>query len=336
MGGCRNESKRNRWNRFRDLLDAVQRGGLKRLKRSDLRELSRLYRIVASDLARARTQGTDPDEIEYLNGLVARGHSIVYVPPISGWHRITGFFTGEFARLILQNRAPLAAAALVFLSCAAAGYLTARYAPTMADSIFPRVIGEQVYQRFQDNTWFNDPLSARPLISSAIFTNNLRVAAMAFAFGITLGLGTIYVLATNGLMLGSVAAHFALRGHALDFWATVLPHGVIELSAICLAGGAGLLLAKGFLLPGDYRRLDSLAAAARKSARLVMGVAVLLLIAGLIEGFYSTARVANSSRLVFSAATGVLLYGYILWPLLRDRMNSHSGPAAIRGRKRGQ
>lgn len=316
MSGRRVEDQRVRWNRFRDLLDRVQRSGLKHLKRSELHELGRLYRVVASDLARARTDGTDSGKIAYLNDLVARGHSVVYVPPVSGWDRVSGFFVRDFPRVIIDNWQPLVAATLLFASCAIIGYLTARYAPGMADAIFPRVVGEQVYQRFQDKTWFNDPVSARPLISSAIFTNNLRVAAMAFAFGATLGAGTVFVLAVNGLMLGSTAAQFALHGHGLEFWATILPHGVIELTAICLAGGAGLLVAKGFLFPGEYRRIDSLVIAARRSARIIMGVALLLLVAGLIEGFYSTSQAGSAGRLVFAAASGVILFAYILRPLI--------------------
>lgn len=326
MQGHRNTiSRRERWQRLEALIGQADRRGLSSLGHDDLKNLGRLYRSTAGDLARVRTLGADSELEDYLNGLVARGHSLVYAPPVSGWTRIRDYFATGYSRLIIQHWRPMLAAIAIFVLSAVFGYVTSLLAPEIADAIFPQVVGEQVYQRFQDNSWFNDPLSARPLISSAIFTNNARVAILAFAFGITLGVGTIFMLATNGLMLGAVAARFASAGHAVDFWATILPHGVIELTAICLAGGAGLLMASGVLLPGDYRRTDALVRASRDAARILLGVILLLLVAGLIEGFYSTAPSSNASRLLFAGFTGILLFPYLLAALWAVRLTKKGG-----------
>lgn len=318
-------TRRERWQRLETLIKLADRRGLSSLRRDDLKDLGKLYRSTAGDLARIRTLGADRELEVYLNELVARGHSMVYAPPVSGWTRIRDYFTTGYSGLIVQNWGPVLAAIAVFVLSGVFGYVMSLLAPEVTDAIFPKVIGEQVYQRFQDKTWFNDPLSARPMISSAIFTNNARVAILAFALGITLGVGTVFMLATNGLMLGAVAARFAAAGHGIDFWATVLPHGVIELTAICLAGGAGLLMASGFLLPGDYRRTDSLVRASRDAARILLGVLLLLLIAGLIEGFYSTAPSSNAGRLIFAGFTGILLYPYLLSSMWTVRLKVRGG-----------
>lgn len=315
----RRADQRERWSHLEEMLRGIEKSGFKGMHRTELREFGRLYRATAADLARVRTDGSDPRMISYLNSLVARAHSALYVPPASSRGRFVRFITREFPEQLRQNGRVLLIAVGVFAGATITGYLVSYFAPARADALFPQVVGEEVYRRFSENTWFNDPVSARPLISSAIFSNNLRVAVLAFALGVTFGVGTIYVLIGNGLMLGSMAALFARRGHGIDFWATILPHGVIELTAICIAGAAGLLLARGFLFPGDLRRSDSLAASARHAVSVLFGAALLLLIAGLIEGFYSTAPSTNADRLVFSGATAVMLYPYLTSALWRGR-----------------
>lgn len=318
----RRAGQRERWSQLEEMLRKIEKSGFRGMERTQLSEFGRLYRATASDLARVRTDGSDPQMVSYLNSLVARAHSALYVPPASSRGRFARFITRDFPEQLRLNGRVLLIAAGVFMGASITGYLVSYFAPARADALFPQVVGEDVYRRFSENAWFNDPASARPLISSAIFSNNLRVAVLAFALGITLGVGTIYVLIGNGLMLGSIAALFARRGHGVDFWATVLPHGVIELTAICIAGAAGLLIARGFLLPGDLRRSDSLAAAARQAVSVLFGAALLLLVAGLIEGFYSTAPSTNVARLVFSGATAVVLYPYLTSALWRGRFSA--------------
>ena len=133
---------------------------------------------------------------------------------------------------------------------------------------------------------------------------------MAFAGGITLGIGTIYIIAFNGLMLGGIGALFTNAGFGRDFWITVAPHGFIELTAIQIAGAAGLLLAAGIVYPGRLRRRDAIVANARRAGVLVAGVASMLVVAGTIEGFFSPRRLPESIRLDFGLVTAALLLLY--------------------------
>jgi uncharacterized membrane protein SpoIIM required for sporulation len=149
------------------------------------------------------------------------------------------------------------------------------------------------------------------MMSSLIITNNIRVAFSAFAAGIvTAGIGTIYLVVFNALMLGALGALFAHAGFGPDFWATVAPHGFIELTAIQIAGGAGLLVAAGVLLPGRLRRRDAIAQNSRRAGVLIAGVTAMLCVAGIIEGFFSPLRFPAEARASVGIVTGIALVAY--------------------------
>ena len=149
-----------------------------------------------------------------------------------------------------------------------------------------------------------------PAVSSFIIANNIKVAAIAFAGGMTLGIATLWIVLNNGLMIGGLGAMFAARGFGADFWATIAPHGVLELSAIQISAAAGLLLAKGVVAPGRLRRIDALKANARRAAVLMVGVTGMLVIAGIIEGFLTPQRTSIPFRFAVGALTALLLIAY--------------------------
>ena len=149
-----------------------------------------------------------------------------------------------------------------------------------------------------------------PAMSAMVITNNIKVSAVAVAGGVTAGILTVSVIAYNGMMVGTLAALFARRGLGGDFWATIAPHGVIELTAIHIAGAAGLLLAAGILRPGRLRRGDAFARNARRAGTLMLGVAAMLVVAGTIEGFVSPQRLPGPVRVGVGVVTGLALLAY--------------------------
>jgi len=157
-------------------------------------------------------------------------------------------------------------------------------------------------------------LGSGPL-SALLWTHNLQIGLVAFALGIGLGIGTVWALVSNGMMVGSVVAVGALNQKTALVCAIMAPHGVIELSAIAISGGAGLMLGYTVINPGDLSRRDALVLAARDAVRLMLGVVPLFLVAGLIEGTISPVAeglfASNLPRLVFGGATGVILAGYL-------------------------
>jgi uncharacterized membrane protein SpoIIM required for sporulation len=151
-----------------------------------------------------------------------------------------------------------------------------------------------------------------PVMASAIATNNVQVTFLAFAGGILAGLGTVLVLVGNGVSIGAVYGLFASYGLDRFLLAFVLPHGVIELTAICIAGGAGLWLGSALLVPGRRTRGEALVERGREAVSLLAGTTLLLLVAGALEGFVSPSSLPFALKAAVSALSAVLLGGYLL------------------------
>jgi uncharacterized membrane protein SpoIIM required for sporulation len=154
-----------------------------------------------------------------------------------------------------------------------------------------------------------------PITSSYIMVNNIMVSVKAFTYGIAAGIGTFYIVLTNGAMLGALTALVANHTtNLLYYWALILPHGVIELTAIFISGGVGLSLGKSILIPGEYSRVNSLIQAAKKSAAFIPGIVLMLILAGLIEGFFTPLPILPEYKLGFALLTLILLSGYFSLP----------------------
>jgi uncharacterized membrane protein SpoIIM required for sporulation len=159
--------------------------------------------------------------------------------------------------------------------------------------------------------WTHSIISVKPIASSEIMTNNMTVAFMSYATGIAAGIGTLYMMFFNGLLMGVIGTACALAGMSLSLWSFVAPHGALELPAIFVAGGAGLRIAHGLLFPGLLPRKDSLAIAGRDATMLVLGTVPILIIAGTIEAFVSPTGLAVPLKFAMSAALLVLLGTYL-------------------------
>jgi len=160
--------------------------------------------------------------------------------------------------------------------------------------------------------WTHSVVSIKPLASSAIMTNNLSVSFATFAFGITGGVGTVWMLAFNGLLFGVVNAACWQAGMSGELMSFVAPHGVLELPAIFIAGGGGLLIAKGLLFPGTLPRRASLVRDGGRAVRLALGIVPLLIVAGTIEGFVSPTDLPARWKYLLAAGLFGLLILFVL------------------------
>jgi uncharacterized membrane protein SpoIIM required for sporulation len=172
--------------------------------------------------------------------------------------------------------------------------------------------------------WTHSIVGVKPLASSAIMTNNLSVSFAAFAGGILGGIGTVYMMIFNGVLIGVVGVACYRAGLSVSLWSFIAPHGALELPAIFIAGGAGLLLARGLLAPGFLSRRDSLTEAAAVAVRLLLGVVPMLIIAGLIEGFISPTDLPADLKFALGASVFVLLAAYTL--LVKPAAREDSAP----------
>ena len=305
-------ARRSRWDRLSALVGRAAGRGIRSLTPAEIDELALAYRAATSDLAIARTRGEDPVVLDHLNRLTARAHAVVYVATArTGWNRLLTFVLRDFPREVRRSWAPIGFCALLTVVSAIVAYTSTMVDPANAHALLPGNDMPATHKALHDSN-FGFDRAYSPAAASEIITNNVRVAAIAFAGGMTAGVLTGWIILTNGLMVGAFGALFARAGFGTDFWATIAPHGVIELSAIQIAGGAGLVLAGGYLRPGRARRGDALAFAARRAATLVLGVALMLCVAGIIEGFISPQRLSIPVREGIGAFTGIAMLAYLL------------------------
>ncbi len=299
------------WEELDALLSRANRRGVRRLQPEEVERIGVLYRAATSDLAYASGHDYEVRLLTYLNRLVARAHAYVYGgSATTGWERVARFYSYTFPSEFRRSFGWILLCTALTVATAVIAYVIIRNHPGDAYAILPEsLVPSQIKKSLHDSNFAFDPGSS-PRMSSAIITNNIKVAIFAFAGCVTLGYFTLQILLQNGLMLGGVGALFTNAGFGTDFWATVAPHGVIELTAIQIAGAAGLLISAGILAPGRLRRRDAIAAAAQRAGVLIAGVASMLLVAGTIEGFFSPLRLPASNRIAFGAVTAIALALY--------------------------
>ncbi|MBD5656495.1 MAG: stage II sporulation protein M [Candidatus Eremiobacteraeota bacterium] len=299
------------WDRLEAPLERAGRRGARRLNPEELREVALLYRSATTDLAAARSRDYGAPLAAYLNRLTARAYAFVYAGSADdGWSRVATFFAATFPREVRRSWPILAATVALFLIAWIVAYWQVARDPNNVYAFLPAAEIPAITKSLHDSNFAFDRHFA-PEMSSLIITNNIRVAMLAFAGGMTLGLLTLWEILNNGLMVGGLGALFAAKGFGSDFWATIAPHGVIELTSIQIAGAAGLLLTQAIVAPGRLRRVDALRENARRAGVLMIGVAGLLVVAGTIEGFVTPQRTSEIFRLGFGALSAVLLTAYL-------------------------
>ncbi|OYT73928.1 MAG: hypothetical protein CFK52_00820 [Chloracidobacterium sp. CP2_5A] len=304
------ERRRENWQRLETLIAAVEKGGLRRLRRDEVREFGRLYQRTAADLAIARREVRDTQLVNYLNHLAARAHGAIYRAESGSWLKLWRFYRYDAPALFRAHRAYVFASFLVFAAFALFGGLFVCY-----DEAFASVIGlsgalEQI-KRGQD--WTSGINGENQLVASLILTNNLRVALGAFALGVFAGLGTFYILAFNGLHIGGILA-LAVKYSFTPILVFVCAHGVFELMAIFIAGGSGFLMGGALIAPGDWTRGEALLERGSAAIKLLSICFPLLAVAGLIEGFLSPAPVPSVFKFSVALLCAAFLVVYLALP----------------------
>jgi uncharacterized membrane protein SpoIIM required for sporulation len=302
------EKRRPFWSRLEQFVGAKARQSVSSLKPSELQELALLYRQTASDLATVREDATATQLTIYLNQLLGRAHNLIYMGRRAKPRGIWSFYKDTFPAIFRETFPDTLTAFIIFLAAGVAAFLVA-----LADPAFPRyLLGGQMIDTIEHHQmWTQSIVTVKPLASSAILTNNLSVSFATFALGITAGVGTVYMMLLNGLLIGVVGEACWREGMSLQLWSFVAGHGVLELPAIFIAGGAGLGIARGVLFPGRLPRRASIARAGARSVRLMLGTIPMLLIAGFVEGFISPSNLPVALKFLLAGALFTLLIFYL-------------------------
>jgi uncharacterized membrane protein SpoIIM required for sporulation len=304
--------RKNAWQRLEELLALLDHASLRRLRREEVRELGRIYRRTASDLAIARAESRDPRLVNYLNSLVIRAHGRIYRADSQGGKTIRNFFVRDLPQTFRRTWRYTALSFAVFFLFGALSFTATRLDPEFSELVGVSPTFRELYIETK-TPWWERLNESNQEGASMIMTNNIQVTIYTFAFGAMLGVGTLFFLAYNGANIASVLALTYQAGFGNDLVTFMVAHGVIELSCIFIAGGAGLLIGSALIMPGDLSRSDALKTNGMEAVRLMLGVALLLVIAGTIEGFISPAAIDPRIKIAIASLTGIALYAYLIF-----------------------
>jgi uncharacterized membrane protein SpoIIM required for sporulation len=308
------------WRRLERILARIEKGSLKQLSESEIISLPVLYRSTLSSLSTARAISLDRALVDYLESLSARAYFAVYGVRKSSAEMVLGFFLRDWPRAVRSLwRETVVAAGIFILATVVAfglvmgdiGYFNGFMPTARAQGRTPDAPVKVLNEALKHDS-SKDPLAT---FASYLFTHNAQVSFSVFALGVLCCVPSALMLAQNAVELGALGAVYARAGLGVDFFGWILIHGVTELSAIILAAAAGFRLGWVVLFPGERARLTALKQEARVSATVMMGVVVMLLVAGLLEGLGRQLIQATLTRYAVAAATlvGWGVYFYAPW-----------------------
>jgi uncharacterized membrane protein SpoIIM required for sporulation len=321
-----------RWERLALLLDRAEQSPERELGPQGMRELLRLYRLTSSDLNQARSLTADPEILERLNALAGRGYRFIYRKRRGGnlKARLGAFLTRDVPDAFQRHRAAVGSAAAALLLGALFGAAAVLARPQAAEDLIPGQFFTQSPRERVEEIEKSDERIANvedaAMFSSQLYTHNIQVSFLAFSLGALTLIGGIWLLFYNGIILGAVAASYFLDDVTVFFLAWVGPHGALELPAIMLAGAAGLAAGRALLLPGPLTRGASVRQVFPRVGRMMVGVMLILVVAGLIEGSFSQFSAKTVPYALKIAVAVVLHAGLLLWLFLpRERSPEDAG-----------
>ena len=279
--------------------------------------LSDLYIEVTDHLSYAKTFYAGSNTEFYLNSIASQAHQNIYKTKREPKNRVFNFWKSEFPKMFYQHQRELLIAFLVFSFFTMVGAFS-----SANDGDFVRsILGDAYVNMTLENIENNDPMAVYKEMGAfnmflGITINNVRVALMAFALGITLGVGTLYVMLQNGIMLGSFQYFFYEKGLLWESARTIWIHGTIEISVIIVAGCAGLVLANGILFPGTFSRLESFKRGVTNGLKIMLSTVPFFIIAGFLEGFVTrhTEMPDWLAVLIITASLATILFYYVVYP----------------------
>jgi len=277
------KTHRKTWQELEDLLKHGNFKTTDAARQDRLHHLLFLYQTVSGHLSIARTRYGDTNTVEYLNGLVARAHQAIFVSRTKSLSKIIRFFTRGFPEQLRKASLLFFISAGIFIFSFLFSFAVTIYRDDYALSFIP----EEYMNSLNENSIGSNTNLNYSIASVVIFTNNIQVGILAFALGITFGIGTVYVLVQNGFLLGALSAAAVNRGMGYIFWSLILPHGVPELFCVFVCGAAGLLIARSIIFPGLRSRRRSFAAVGKEALFLLLGTIPLFVLAGITEGYFT-------------------------------------------------
>lgn len=302
------ESRQPRWDRLEELASkAGSRNS--RLATNEVDELVGLYHLTSSDLSELRTHLPDPLLIGSLTELVGMANGAIYGSRTSAIRSFRQFFTTTFPAAIWAHRSRILLSLVVLFGPALAFGAWLANSDAALQASAPAYVREAYVEEGFEDYYSSEPAGQ---FSTEVFINNVQVAFLAFALGITLGLGTLWILAFNGANVGMAAGLMHASGSGTVFWGLILPHGLLELTAIVVAGGAGLGLGWSIISPGDRSRPQALANEGQRTAVIVLGLIPVFGLAALIEAFVTPSPLSTTVRVLIGVLAFVAFWAWVI------------------------
>lgn len=322
------------WQRLADLTRAGRR--VRRWSADDLDEMVALYQRVSAHLSYARvTYAADPGLTSRLTMLVADANAVLYSQRDREVSRsLRTFATVTFPSAVWGIRRFILVAFLLMAVPWLVMTVWLAISPAAFEASAPEAVREAYIEEDFEAYYSSQPAQD---FASQVFTNNVRVAALAFAAGILLCVVTAAILAYNGAMVGIAGGLFTHVGQADRFWGLILPHGLLELSAVIVAGAAGLRIGWTVIDPGDRRRLTAIAEEGRRMGAVLLGLVVAFLLAALVEAYVTGQPWPTSARVGIGVIVVTVFWGWVIHFALAQvaatrRTTAHSRPAALSDR----
>jgi uncharacterized membrane protein SpoIIM required for sporulation len=302
-------ARQDAWTRLQGFLEETRRLALARVPLDVFREGSALYRQTVADLAYARMCFPLHPVAGELEQLVGRAHSLLYQAGRARSRSWTEFWRATWPARVREAAREILCAAAIFWSTAILGFILTAENPVL-ETFF---VSPPMRQAIGKKRLWTEPLArSSPAASSGLATHNINVCLLVWALGLTFGIGTVWMLVLNGVMLGAIAAACLRAGMLLPLAEFVVGHGSLELPAIWISGGAGLLMAEAMLFPGRYSRGVELRMKGRQSVQIICGAVPLLLVAGAIEGFISPSNIPGVVKALLGLVFAGALLGYLV------------------------
>lgn len=308
--------RRSDWQQFEMLISKLRGRRQRTWGSHDISDLSRLYRSICYDLSLVQSREWGARLEQYLNDLVAQGHNALYRSPPLSLSVIWDFFAYEFPRVFRRRIGAFALALALFLIPFLVSTIVGWHRPDLAEMIAGKESLDAARQNFGEELYTEIDASyagQRSTMAGFYVKNNTGIAFQAYALGAFVGLGTCFILLSNGISIGMVTGYILSAGHPTteNFFSFVISHGSFELTAIVISGGGGFVLARGILFPGQRTRMDSLRHHGFESLKLALGAGAMLAIAAMLEGYFSPLPISANIKYLVGSCLWLLVISYL-------------------------
>lgn len=306
--------RRSDWQTFESLLQDMKGKRLRKWSGRDITRLSSLYRSVCYDLSLVQSREWGSRLEQYLNDLVAQGHNCLYRSPPRSVHTALHFLSDGFPALLRERAAFFYVALALFAIPFLVSMIVAAVDPVRAELLTDKMALEHASESYSQK--FYDEMDRRygeerTLMAGFYVKHNIGIAFQCFSRGVLFGIGSVVTLLFNGISLGAVTGYLINQGLGNNFFSFAISHGSFELTAIVVAGAAGLLLGWGMVHPGQYSRLQSLRVHGLDAVKLACGAGFMLAVAALIEAYFSPSPLPDAVKYTVGTLLWILVFMYL-------------------------